>query len=255
MKILLAVAEVALHAQTAEPRPAFEVVSINPAQKPGPLRIDPGRMSWTGVALKSLITQAYEIAAYQVDGPSWLNEAHYYDVSAKIPEGVSKQQIPAMLQIMLADRFGLKVHWETQAQPVYALVVGKGGSKLTKADLGKAATGPDGNPTDSLEVSASGHVAFRTTTTAWLARFLSRQLGRPVLDLTGIPGLFDFEFDTNPADLEGLRRAGAAGSPADESLAPSLFTGVQSLGLKLESRKAPIEHLIIDSALKVPTGN
>jgi uncharacterized protein (TIGR03435 family) len=256
MRLIPAVVVVfVLRAQSVEPRPSFEVVSIRPTQRPGPLRIDPGRISWAGVAVRSLITQAYDIASYQINGPTWLDEPHYYDFSATIPEGVSRQQIPAMLQTMLAERFGLKVHWETQVQPVYALIVGKGGSKLHPADLAKAAIGADGKPADSLDVSASGHVAFRTTTTAWLARYLSRQLGRPVLDLTGIPGIFDFEFDTNPSDLDALRRMSAAGSPADDSLAPSLFTGVQSLGLKLESRKAPIEHLIIDDVLKVPTGN
>jgi uncharacterized protein (TIGR03435 family) len=137
-------------------------------------------------------------------------------------------------------------------------VVGKGGPKLKKSDLSIAENGPDGRPTGSLEVHAdTGHFAFRTFTIAQFARFLSSQLGRPVLDMTEMQGMFDIEFDANPADLEGLRKMSAAEGPplADDSQYSSIFTGMQALGLKLESRKAPIKHLFIDSALKVPTEN
>jgi uncharacterized protein (TIGR03435 family) len=234
------------------PAQSFEVVSIKPAGHPGPLRIDAAQVVWSGVTLRSMITQAYNIAFYQLDAPGWLEEPRYFGLSARIPDGASKDDVPKMLQTMLADRFALKAHWESREQPVYALVVGKGGPKFKTADLAKAAKGPDGEtPTDSLEIGASGHIAFRYTTLPWLARFLSHELGRPVLDLTGIQGTFDFEFDANPSELDGLRRAGAAG----DSLAPSLFTGIETLGLKLESRKAPIAHLVVDSASRTPTGN
>jgi uncharacterized protein (TIGR03435 family) len=255
------VAAVGLHAQTVEPRPAFEVVSITPrdnGQRPGPPRIDPGRVSYPNASLKFLIMRAYDIANYQLHGPSWLDEPHFYSFSAKIPDGAPEEQIPAMLQTMLADRFALKVHWESRVQPVFALLVGKGGAKLKKSDLAVAEVGPDGRPNSSLDVHPdTGHFAFRTTSISQLARFLSGQLGRPVLDMTEIQGLFDFDFEANPADLEGLRKMSATeGLPlGDDSAYSSIFTGMQALGLRLESRKAPINHLIVDSALKVPTEN
>lgn len=259
--LMVVVATVGLRAQTVEPRPAFEVVSITPrdnSQRPGPPRIDPGRVSYPNASLKFLIMRAYDVANYQLHGPSWLDEPHFYSFSAKIPDGAPEGQIPAMLQTMLADRFALKVHWESRVQAVFALLVGKGGAKLKKSDLSIAENGPDGRPTSSLDVHPdTGHFAFRTTTMAQFARFLSSQLGRPVLDMTEMQGMFDIEFEANPTDLDGLRKMSAAeGLPLGDDLAySSIFTGMQTLGLKLESRKAPINHLFIDSALKVPTEN
>jgi uncharacterized protein (TIGR03435 family) len=257
--ILAPVATLGLRAQTIEPRPAFEVVSITPRdnnQRPGPPRIDPGRVSYPNASLKFLIIRAYGVANYQIHGPSWLDEPNSFSFSAKIPNGASEDQIPAMLQTMLVDRFALKVHWESRVQPVFALLVGKGGSKLRKSDLAVAESGPDGRPTSSLDVHPdSGHFAFRTTTIAQFARFLSGPLGRPVLDMTEMSGMFDIEFETNPADLDGLRKSAASDSAVDDSTYSSIFTAIQGLGLKLEPQKAPINHLFIDSALKVPTEN
>lgn len=201
--------------------------------------------------------RAYDIANYQLNAPSWLDEPNSFSFSAKIPEGVSEKQIPAMLQTMLADRFALKVHWESQVQTVFALLVAKGGPKLKKSDLAVAGIGPDGSPAASVEVHSAGNFAFRTFTMPLLVRFLSNQLGRPVLDMTEIPGSFDFDFEVNPVDLDNLKKDLAAGglSSGDDSPYASVFTGIQALGLKLESRKEPIHHLIVDSALKVPTEN
>lgn len=260
IRVLLAVvATLGLRAQTVEPRPAFEVVSIKPlekGQRTGPPRIDPGRVSYPNASLKFLIMRAYDIANYQLNAPSWLDEPNSFSFSAKIPEGVSDKQIPAMLQTMLADRFGLKVHWESRVQPVFVLLVGKGGPKLKKSDLSIAGIGPDGSPAASVEAHSAGNFAFRTFTMALLVRFLSNQLGRPVLDMTEIPGSFDFDFEANPADLDNLKKDLAAGGlSGDDSLYGSVFTGIQALGLKLESRKEPVKHLIVDSASKVPTEN
>jgi uncharacterized protein (TIGR03435 family) len=258
--LMAVVAALGLRAQSTEPRPAFEVVSITPRdnnQRPRPPRIDPGRVSYPNASLLFLIARAYDVSMYQIKAPSWVGEPHFFSFSAKIPEGASEAQIPAMLQTMLADRFALKVHWESQVQPVFALVVGKGGSKLKKSNLSIAANGADGRPTSSLDVHPdTGHFAFRTTTMAQFARFLSSQLGRPVIDMTEMQGMFDLEFEANPAELDGLRKISAAGDSAvDDSAYSSIFTAMQALGLKLESRKAPIKHLIVDSALKVPTEN
>jgi uncharacterized protein (TIGR03435 family) len=258
---LLAVLSISgLCAQTGESRPAFEVVSIKPlekGQRPGPPKMDPGRVNYPNTSLKSLIMRAYKVKNYQLTGPSWLDEWQPYSFSAKIPDGASQEQVPEMLQGTLADRFGLKVHWESQIQSVYALVAGKGGPKLKATDLSTAPTGQDGKPARIIEFSTAGHSLFRATTMAQFAEALSVQVGQPVLDMTGIEGIFDIEINVNPADLAGMRKifAGSAEFPTDDSPFSSIFTAMQTLGLKLESRKAPVDHLIIDHALRVPTEN
>jgi uncharacterized protein (TIGR03435 family) len=258
---VLAPVAVGLRAQTVEPRPAFEVVSIKPLEHSVPLQgrppSDPGRVTYPNATLTNLIMRAYDVKNYQISGlPS--PDTKFYNVVAKIPDGASQEQVPAMLQTLLAERFGLKVHWETQTQPVYALIVSKGGPKLKRFDETVPLTGPDGKPISSaFSFSTSGHLEFRRTTMAQFARVLSGQLGRPVLDMTEIDGYFDIVVDANPADLDGLQKLFPdAGNPGQESAAAaSIFTAVQALGLKLESRKEPIRHLIVDSALKVPTEN
>ena len=134
-------------------------------------------MSYPNASLKFLIMRAYDIANYQLNAPSWLDEPNSFSFSAKIPEGVSEKQIPAMLQTMLADRFALKVHWESQVQTVFALLVAKGGPKLKKSDLAVAGIGPDGSPAASVEVHSAGHFAFRTFTIAVIGALLVEPTG------------------------------------------------------------------------------
>jgi uncharacterized protein (TIGR03435 family) len=166
-----------------------------------------------------------------------------YEFSAKIPEGVATDQIPLMLQGMLRDRFGLKMHWESKEQAVYALVATKAVPKLKPS----APDAPGGARFSSL-----GHFELNRTTMPAFAQSLSGMLGRPVLDTTGIERFYDFVFDVNPADLAGRLYE----SPASvESKNPSIFAVLQEMGFKLESRKAAINHLVIDHVEKVPTEN
>ena len=252
--LLLAIAIGVLNAQT------FEVVSIkprDPSVRPGPPRSDPGIVSLPNANLMLLITRAYLIAPYQVNGPAWIDGAPAYSFSARIPEGVSEDQVPVMMQAMLADRFGLKAHWESPVQAVFELVVSKDGPKLKRTDLIAAVKGPDGKAIGMLDMNAAGHIAFRATSMGSLARWLSIQAGRPVIEKTGIDGIFDIDMDSDPGELEVLRRMSAAGDLAlpDHSGSSSIFTAIQSLGLKLESRKEPVQHLVIDSVRKEPTEN
>jgi uncharacterized protein (TIGR03435 family) len=252
--LLLALSIGAVSAQT------FEVVSIKPVDKsvrPGPPRSDPGMVAFPNSNLKALISRAYEIAPYQINGPAWMDTAPPYSFSARIPEGVSEDKVPVMMQAMLADRFGLKAHWESPVQPVFELVVGKDGPKLKRTDLVAAVKGPDGKAVGMLDMNAAGHIAFRATSMGSLARWLSNQAGRPVIDKTGIDGIFDIDMDSDPSELAALRRMSAAGELAlpDNSGSSSIFTAIQSLGLKLESKKEPVQHLVIDSVRKEPTEN
>jgi uncharacterized protein (TIGR03435 family) len=246
-----------LHAQTTEAKPAFEVVSIKPLEHflppQGRPPNDPGRVTYRSTILWSLIMRAYDVKKYQLNTPAWM-DSQYYDIEAKLPDGATQDQIPAMLQTMLADRFGLKVHWESQVQPVYALVVAKGGAKLKKSDL--TVMGPDGKPVGrSMSFSTTGHFEFHRTTMDQFAQAMSQNVGRPVLNLTEIEGQYEIVIDLIPAEVEILKNFSPDVATSENQNSGSVFTMLQGLGLKLESRKAPIQHLIVDSALKVPTEN
>ena len=129
--------------------PAFEVASVKQAapQTDGRIMVrmggDPGRVDYANVALKAVLARAYNVKQHQITGPSWLDDR--YDITAKVPEGVPADQVPLMLQALLAERFKMTIHKETKDQPVYALVVGKSGPKLAKSEPpkpGEDAPGP-----------------------------------------------------------------------------------------------------------------
>ena len=142
-----------------------------------------------------------------------------------------------MMRTLLIERFKLAVHGGTKEFPIYVLVVAKNGPKLKKADHGG----------DDMS-SKRGHVTARSVSMARLADFLARPrtgLGRPVVDKTGLDGVFDFTLDWTPD------------SDAQTSEAPlSIFVALQEqLGLKLETQKGPVEVLIVDHVEKIPVEN
>src|ERR1700761_4640437 len=128
-------------AQTAAP--SFEVATIKPAPPLDPakiaagklhigMKIDAGRVDIGFMSIADLIRTAYEVKSYQVSGPDWMNTERF-EILAKIPEGGAKEQVPGMLKTLLQERFKLAVHKESKDHSVYALVVGKGGSKLKES--------------------------------------------------------------------------------------------------------------------------
>jgi len=220
----------------AAPKRSFEVASVKrvPAQPGGyrsSMNLDPGRLTCTNVSLRKMIVTGYNVKDYQLTGPEWLN-SELYDITATLPAGASGDQVMPMIQTLLADRFHVELHRETKDLPVYALVVAKGGSKLKAAEFGRGGTNFDGR---RLEASRTGMPK--------LADFLAQRLDRPVLDMTELKGVFDF-------NLEWSQDA----APTDSM--PDLMTALQQqLGLKLEARKAPVEILVVDRAEKIPTEN
>jgi uncharacterized protein (TIGR03435 family) len=281
----------ALLAQT----PSFEVASIRPAAPPqitqGPggatrvavrmgARSDPGRVAYNGLSLKDLVARAYGLKPYQVTGPSWM-ESERYDITAKIPEGVSEDKTPDMLQNLLAERFQMKTHKESKDLPVYALIVGKNGPKLKKSeDTGDAPVmvGPEGakvalprGSAGAMMMDGTGKMTISRTTMPRFADSLSRMLDRPVLDMTGVEGTYDVTLEVSMEDLVGMKRMaggaggavmvhGGGGGGASEGPAPdsnprgSIFSAVAQLGLKLDARKSPVEIIVVDKAEK-PTEN
>jgi uncharacterized protein (TIGR03435 family) len=201
--------------------------------------MDPGRLICTNVSLRKLIVSAYGIKDYQLAGPDWMN-TNLYDITARIPANTPGEDILLMIQNLLAERFKVAMHRESRELPVYALVIGKTGSKLTPAEFGKG-----GSTSSSPGKTKAVGVPLRS-----LTDMLSRQLNRPVLDQTGLHGVFDYELEwapepKSPVSGEEIRETGA-----------SIFTALQEqLGLKLEARKAPIETLVVDRAEKTPVEN
>ena len=138
-----------MFAQTPPPpRVEFEVASIRPS---GPIlspadaakigvHIDGARVNLTGLSLNDLLAAAYKVKLHQISGPEWM-ASERFDINGKLPDGSSGDQIPQMIQALLADRFGMKFHREMKDFPVYALVVAKDGPE----DEGVAAR-PAGRP-------------------------------------------------------------------------------------------------------------
>lgn len=259
---LIAIAAGTIAGQT--PPPAFEVASVKPAapsaaaRSRSSMRYTNGRVELTNVSLKNVLARAYDIRPSQINGPSWM-DSEYYDVVAKIPDGTPKERISVMFQTLLAERFKMAVHKETKEESVYVLVVGKNGPKLTKSEGDRS----------GMKMS-NGKIEFVCTTMASFVFSLANLLGRPVLDMTQIEGKYDIVLEVATDELPGMRRMGGGVPPAAvagtdgpggrgpapaDAPSASLFSAVQQLGLKLESRKAPVEHLIVDSAEKVPTEN
>jgi uncharacterized protein (TIGR03435 family) len=236
-------------ADKLDPDARFEVASVKPAPPtPGRgissnMRMDPSRITCTNVTLKKLIVESYEMKEYQVIGPEWLN-TELYNIEATIAPGTSGDQALVMIHNLLADRFHLALHRETRELSVYALVVGKNGSKLHASELPRSSTS-----------SRPGKITGQGTFMRNLVEALSRQLDLPVIDMTGLKGTFDFTLEWAPDRGPSAEPRGAP-APTEAAAGPSIFTAVQEqLGLKLEARKAPVEILVVDHAEKTPTGN
>src|SRR6266850_6904773 len=221
-------------------RPAFEVASIKPAPPQASGRVSTrmsenrGRLNYTNVSLRDVIGQAYHLQHGQISGPPWI-DTERFDIAAKIPAGAAMDQIPQMLQSLLADRFKLRSHSETKEQPVYALVAGKNGPKFQKAESSSGPRGGSGR--------GRAHVSGKFSMPRF-ADYLSDRLGRPVLDQTKLDGAYAITLDWVPDSSE------------ESASGPSIFTALQEqLGLKLVATKGPTTILVIDHVEKAPTEN
>jgi uncharacterized protein (TIGR03435 family) len=208
-----------------------------------------GNLTATGVTLKMLLMQAYNMQSFQISaGPAWMNIARW-DIRAKTEgmEGrLSRDEFNALLRALMEDRFQLMVHRETRAMPIYALLVTKTGPKLI----------PHGGESQPGRLGR-GWLSFNKSGTAALARELSLQMGRMVIDKTELTGDYDYELHWTPEP--GQAGAEAVGLPPEPSFAPepvdanglSIFTALpEQLGLRLESQKGPVEMLVIDHVEK-----
>jgi uncharacterized protein (TIGR03435 family) len=256
---------------------SFEVASIKPNHS-GDRRFfvswQPGRFNATGMTLKFLITMAYDVKDFQVSGgPGWVN-AERYDIDAKEPDAIAQEleKLPreqrstladSMLQSLLADRFQLKLTRGTKELPAYALVVAKNGPKLQEAKPvdtpTDAPSAPGGHPHGPMMRMGRGELNGQGVGLGFLASVLSQQLGRQVLDQTGLKGNYDLALKWTPDQGEGMMMGGPPpgggpppdGAPPPDASGPSIFTALQEqLGLRLEATKAPADVLTIDHVEK-----
>jgi len=273
-------------ALAAQTQPAFEVASIRPSPEQVErvnigVHITGSQVRIARMSLKDYVGIAFRAKPHQCSGPDWLGQTRF-DIAATIPEGVPPSQVPEMLQRLLTDRFGMQVHREAKEMPVYALLVAKGGLKVSES---KPPAGPPPERPAGVNVTASGnaggvgadmgdgssfslaenHLEIRNMTMAAVAELLTRFADRPVVDSTGVSGRYDLDLALSPEDYRVLliRSAvnagvtlppqalrvldGASGDPISPALA--------SAGLQWESRRAPIDIVVIDSMAKTPTEN
>jgi uncharacterized protein (TIGR03435 family) len=300
---------------SVRPSPPLDMAKLQADMQAGKMpRMGPHveglRAEYIYVSLKDLISVAYKVKPFQITGPDWLGNQHF-DVVARMPEGSARDDAPKMLQALLEDRFKVAVHRDTQEHTVLALVVGKGGPKLTespgdappinedeplKPGEMKMDT-PDGPARMTMAKDRMGatmnmgtkgiitykmdmqtqtlHMDSTKTTMAALADMLTQMMtqmggggGRQVMDMTNLKGNYQVSLDFSLADMMATARAqggnglGGAAGGASTAMASdpggggsTVSAAVEKLGLKLDSRKAPVEQLIVDHAEKVPTEN
>lgn len=273
---------------TAADGPSFEAASVKPSSpetrewlRGGPGTSDPGQVFYSGASLSRLILVAYGAKAYQLSGPAWMGTGKF-DIVTKVPNGSSRQQVSLMLQNLLAERFGLKLHHESQELMGYELQIGKAGQKLKPAgetfsqdDRARESVllrgGIDIMPPRKMEGTLVfwdrslgrgtlklSNGLFRSVgvsqTMENLVTLCEAQAHLPIVDKTGLTGKYDYGFDyapDRPASQEQTAAMGAAMDPG-----PDFLTALQrQLGFKLEKKKVPIDVLVIDRADRVPVEN
>ena len=187
-----------------------------------------------------------------------------FDIMAKLPAGAAAKDVAEMLRALLDDRFQLKTHRESRDLAVYGLVVGKGGGVNVAANLRPG--GVTVNYANGAYFTfADNKVEGRKMPGSSMATALASFMDRPLIDMTNLKGNYDFALELSPEDFRamGIRSAIAAGvalpphaiQMAEAASGDSLFNALEKMGLKLESRKAPVEVLVIDHAEKTPTDN
>jgi uncharacterized protein (TIGR03435 family) len=269
-------------AQSTDARPTFDAASVKPAPPPdgrggrrvamtgGPGTDTPGRINFENIGLGAVIGKAYDVKYYQISGPGWF-DSERFNIIATVPPGTTKEQFRLMLQNLLADRFKLALHKESREMSIYSLSVARNGPKLKKATPDPPAEengpandreyrpGPLVKDRDGYPILGPGTTVAMTGNRARMANkgrmqvlldMLAGQTGRPVVDVTGLTEEYEFSLYWIP------RPPGTDPSLAEDPDGPDLFAALQQqLGLRLESKKGPIEVLVVDHAEKAPTAN
>ena len=284
------------HAVAQTPRPAFDVASVRPATRgiPSSQRITETRLDLISTSLRQILDIAFRAAPHELSAPTSLNTVRV-DVNATFPAG-SRNRVPEMLQTLLIERSGLATHVESRAIPAYELVVAKSGLTMKEVEASNEVEKDFGGDsftqtTNQVSQTLEGPVRtmgislgmrrvtarslYETWTTAQatfivnavrmtmgeLASVLTLNVDKPVVDKTGLTGVYQFkiELDSNQSAVRGLLRAGIStnvrGEPIGQPTGVSTFKAIESLGLKLEERRSPFDVVVVDKISETPTEN
>ena len=236
--------------QAASSAPAFDVASVKPCQRTvGPdynnqLTYSPAGFTGRNVTLRRLLAEAYHLQVNQVMGPAWLDQ-NEYDIDARPAGSATREQMAPMLRVLVRERFNLKQHTEMREMRVYDLVVDSSGPKIRPVKDGETAVAGSGfhfhgdlrQFADLLAVQLSIPAADNPAEPVRASSTLI-----PVVDKTGLAGVFDFTVDMHP------------------ELGTDMFTAWRralqdQLGLRIESRKEDVAVLVVDEAQRIPTEN
>ena len=233
---------------------AFEVASVKPSTpggRGGGIKPMPGGQTYvaTNIPLRLMMMSVYRISDSQILGaPAWM-DSERWDVDAKAEHPSNLDQLHEMFQTLLAERFNLQFHREPKEIVAYVLSVDKSGAKLTPGDSKDAfdiPMRPGDRPGETIGVSVQ---------MSYLCWRLSLQLNSPVVNQTGLDGYYNFTLVLPPPPIERLDATGPLPATTSSDLAADLSTALrQQLGLKLESRKVPVEVFVVDHVER-PTNN
>ena len=268
-----------------DPNTRFEVVSIRPfapasATSGMLMRMLPGGQFESHMPLGLLLRQALQKPDYQIVGlPGWV-DTERYSILAKAPDGTPPTAMSAMIVNLLKDRFQMATHLETRELPIFSLVIARADGRLgpdlktTSAECqatiaeriaaAKAAAArggppplpplgdPNGPAPCGFQRVNPGLTSGSGRTMADLIPLLADLLARPVIDKTGLTGMFDFTLKFAPESAGSstvirLLSPGGQQAPAADPNTPSLVAALQEqLGLKLENARGPVEVVVID---------
>jgi uncharacterized protein (TIGR03435 family) len=253
---------------SAADEPKFEVASVKKAARCTlDNSQDPGTLVMKGDPLRIILMKAFDVKIDRISGPDWMDD-ECYDVFAKIPEGATREQVPAMLRALLAERLKLSAHTEKKPAPAYALVVDKGGPKMKEASENSTFMGSHLGAVGIYRSSMAQAGTKGVMTMKALAGYLTGALLNPVQDETGLTGKYEVDltwtrtpgvdkapgaFARASADAQAQTGAGNSDAP-DPGL--TVFTALRdNLGLRLEPRKGEIETVVIDHVERIPIEN
>ena len=243
--------------------PVYSSVSVKPSAIPNGdnrtqmmFSLKDGSFMARGVTLQRLIEMAYHMQPTQISGPQDLLNKTRFDVDAKLaPEYVQQMsehkggEDQRMLRSILTDQFKLVVHSEAQKVLAYDLFVAEGGAKLQ----------PVGEDPPRRFRLGHGELSSSGAPLELLAAQLSARLGLPVVDKTGLKGIYAFNlhWTPDPSEDEHLKQSGEPAFPAPppDPNGPSLTTALkEQLGLKLQPNTEPVQMLVIEHA-ELPSGD
>jgi len=253
-----------LSAQGDERPKKFEAVSIRVAPELSPqeyaadssklrVTISPGMVRMPYESMKKILLRAFGLDGHtQLVGPDWI-ESRHFAITAKIPEGATARDVPEMLRNMLSERFGMSYRREVRSTAAWTLTVSKTGLKAKAVEHEVPVT-----HRSAQDPNKRGGIHFELAAPfSGLADFLKESTDFPVVDQTGLPGIYLFGFDFylfGGRDRDGKRLEPLIGAVEDEL--PRWFAqGLEPLGIRFAPARLPLENVIIDHLDRVPTEN